>query len=341
VESSEMVSKRSIGLDIGSRCVKAVCLEGSRDEGYRLVGYGFLDCADGLDRLRLALKDWRLPKGALHLNIEDKSLKIRRVDIPKMDDRDIENALMWSMKGVINDDPERFVFRYIKIPPSYVSASGKIPLVAFAIYKDVVEERLKFAKSIGLGRPLSIEPDSAALAHLFSSFEYIDATSDAVVLDLGHSITRFVVVSGGNILFSRPFSFGISSTLLSRIESSMGISKNDAVALEKRFLKSRLSEEEKGLIEKLLSSLFKEFAEEVTRSIEGYLLVFPGRSISKIYLSGGASRYGGLLRHLQNEIGMDIEMLDPFKYIDTGLFDKANLDTAAASLAVACGLALE
>ena len=81
---------------------------------------------------------------------------------------------------------------------------------------------------------------------------------------------------------------------------------------------------------------------EIQRTFDFFRATASGEQIRKIYLAGGSARVYGLTDLLQQELGLPVELLDPFHRIK---FDAAGpvgetVSSNPTRLAVAVGLAL-
>lgn len=299
------MKKVSIGVDAGSRYLKIVCLK--HGEGAPiLVGYGILKHEGDIRKMASHIRNWRLPRGDVRVNIEDKSMKIRRADLPMMDEEEIPEAIKWSMKDIVSGDIDDYVFRHVLIHADDLVVEGRIPVIAFAISKKAVEERMEFVKKIGLPKPSIVEPNAAAIAALFF-FNAGYGSGDIVLVDIGHSIARFLVMGKKGLLFSRP------------MECSAG-------------------EVPTG---KDLTSFFSKMAVEIQRSIDGYSLIFQGRQIKQMFLCGGGSRFQGIADYMSETLGVKTAIFDAFKFIDTGRYGPGQLDKVRMLVGVSCGLAVD
>jgi type IV pilus assembly protein PilM len=80
----------------------------------------------------------------------------------------------------------------------------------------------------------------------------------------------------------------------------------------------------------------------VQRSLDFYLSTSADEGISQVYLSGGAARTPGLSRAIQQQTGLPVEIVDPFRkiQIDERAFNPAFLGDVAPQAAVVVGLAM-
>ena len=78
------------------------------------------------------------------------------------------------------------------------------------------------------------------------------------------------------------------------------------------------------------------------KAIDLYYTNNPDMVLNKIILSGGGSRIQGLDQFLANEIGLQVELLNPFSKIQTEskYFDQDYLKYIGPEMAIALGLAI-
>jgi type IV pilus assembly protein PilM len=64
-------------------------------------------------------------------------------------------------------------------------------------------------------------------------------------------------------------------------------------------------------------------------------------AVDKLYLSGGCSLFGGIDRFFEEKLGVEVEILNPFRNIKISRkFDRDYIESIAPQAAVAVGLAL-
>ena len=81
---------------------------------------------------------------------------------------------------------------------------------------------------------------------------------------------------------------------------------------------------------------------EIERSMEIYFNLYAGLPVQSLLMTGGASKMDGLIDYLKENIKMSVNLFDPFKLLDLGIFSKdPTFEEKRYSLATALGLALD
>lgn len=335
------MAKTHIGLDIGPEDVKIVCLE-TIENGYKLSGYGFFSFGGDAQKLSNFIKGSSIPSGEIRINIEDPSLKIRRIDLPQMTEDEIDEAVKWGMKDVIDGNVEDFSFNYIKIDESDLKLSGKLPLIVFALKTSSIEQRERFIREVGIRSPKVIEPNASALASIFEHSYGPNRDKPVAIIDIGRLFSVFTVIGRKGLVFSRPLTACTVNNLTEQIVRDLGINTEQAKELRRKYFQHDMIDESfKTRLENTISQYFSRVAIEVQRSLDGFSLVFGKQKIIDVYLCGGGSLYSGLPEYLKQTVGGDFTVFDPFVKIDTNQFSPGPFDTKKTLFAVAAGLAVD
>lgn len=87
-----------------------------------------------------------------------------------------------------------------------------------------------------------------------------------------------------------------------------------------------------------------DLATEIVRSVEYYTSKVPDAEVKKVYLVGGGARLKNLDRFLEQQLGVPVEVANPFKYLDASAmierFGEAYVNEIAPYMVIAVGLAL-
>ena len=136
-------------------------------------------------------------------NIEDSSLRIRRVEVPKMPDEDLKEAVKWSMREFLDGPIEDYTIRFTPLEELVTSEAHRLGVVAYGIRTQAVEKRANFLKLLGL-KPFLVEPNAVAILSAYDwGREWVPKEYHAVV-DLGWQRSHFIVAREGKLYFSRP-----------------------------------------------------------------------------------------------------------------------------------------
>lgn len=298
-------SKEMLGCDIGAAGLKFVCLERNNSHfSLKAAGIFEADFFSGGDvpirRAEQFLSENGLSGKSSAINIEDRSLRIRRMDIPEMPDSDIKIAIRWNFREFVDGPIEKFAVSYTSIG-GRAKGEAKRPLMAFAVSNTAVEEAVKRAKRLGL-KAIAVEPNATALLAAFDlNTDWVPGKRYALI-DLGGKTANFVVLSDGILLFSRPLA---------------GISFGPEAPPE---------------------SLLSQLVIEIQRSIDAFCLMYSVEKVDEIHLCGGGSLFTGIASYAAKNLGIETFIFNPFKNIDMSSF-KGRLDKPEL-FAVAVGLAI-
>ncbi len=277
-----------LGLDIGQSGVKLVRLH-SRPEKTEADCHYYPErilagTNQDVEAFRRFLQSQHLLGMSVAVNIEDASLKIRRVDVPKMPADDLREAVPWLLRDVVEGPISDYVVRHSLIEESVAGDVRRLSLVAYAIRKKTVHDRVGFLTRCGL-KPVFVEPASVSLLALFDRLHGWKQGECCALIDLGESKSIFTVMSEGRLFFSRPLP-GISLSLLrSQVEKELSLTPAEAELLLKNV------EREGEKLDPILSSFYSRLAVETQRSVDGFSLVFKkernesqGDIVSRIFL---------------------------------------------------------
>lgn len=218
-------------------------------------------------------------------------------------------------------------------------------LALIGIAKDtLIDERIEALSKGGLDVRDAV-PNAFAL---YAAYKGAYGTEDGTVLllDLGSDNMDLAFVRGGRLVFARNVSSG-AKLFDQQVAGAMSCDPEDAEALKvaRGNLGPAESEaEEEDEIRGPVRSAAGQLAGTITSSINHAKVQLNDRelSVDKIYLSGGGARLRGLPEYLGGALKIPVELLDPFRSIDTGALEPAVAEEfrrLPTDMAVAVGLA--
>ncbi len=340
-------SKRHLGCDVGASCVKAVKLEKIEKKGLRLLGVAAQRVPDelGVDERAIQINSFLsqnnfLPDGNASVNIEDSTLLIRRMDLPKMPDRDMKTAIRWNFREFVSGSIEDYVVSYQ--PINGMVEAEKQPVSAFCVARKSVESRQTFMKKVGL-KVRSVEPNASALQAAFNYNVQTDRDQYHVVLDLGDSICNFIVIGNRSLMLSRPLTNLYGRKLVDVASKDLMVKPEKAEALLKKYLSGEESsgaEEDKNLknIGIVVSQFISKLIVDIQRSIDAFCIMYKKDRVDKIHICGGGICLPSIVDRLSSGLGVGVEHFNPFQNILEA--ESARKMKSAPMYAVAVGLAL-
>jgi len=272
--------KSVVGIDIGSKATKVVQLAYNGTdhpalENCGMIKSGILD--EGFaGNLKKYLKENHYNNAMIASSIDDASMKIRKMELPKMPHHDLIEAIKWNLRDIVDGNIDEFTISYSRISETTGEESAKIDLMAYAIKKEAVENYKLLIEGMGI-HPFFIEPAAVSLA---STLERCVNDDDNYIagVNVGYKSSIFYVVGKGVFVFSRPM---------------IGINLE---AQEK---------DKEGFNQKL--------AIEIQKSIDTFKVNFKMEEISELYLSGGGALIPNISEYLSTNMGLDSKILNPFQ----------------------------
>lgn len=264
-----------VGIDLGASGAKFVV---SRPDGPAafffpgvLLSHPEQEIAAGRD----FLKAHGLQGASVACNIDDPSMKIRRIDLPKMPDYDLREAVRWQLRDVAEGSLDTYVVRYSILEEYLAGETKRLSLVAYAIKREAVARRIELLKKLSLN-PVLIEPNAVSLLAAFDRVHGWEAGKAYALIDLGESRSLFTVMGEGKLFFSRPLglAMGTAGAEPSAFYSALGV--------------------------------------EVQRSLDAYSLMFHREKVDHLYVTGGRAGLPEMTDYLTKNLGVPSGVFDPF-----------------------------
>jgi len=342
----------SIGLDIGSSHIKLMELEhDARSDRYRLVNFGMAKLppeaiVDGavmntnviVDAIRELVQQHRVKAKDVVASVSGNAVIIKRVNLPQMSLDELEESIQWEAEQYIPFDIND-VNIDVQILEGASDDPGQMDVLLVAARKELVNEYQSLISQAGL-KPSVVDVDAFAVANMFElNYEVPDQT--VALVNIGASNVNIHILRQGVSAFTRDVGLG-GRQFTEEIQRTLNISYEEAEAMkvggDEHDHNAVVPEE----IEQVLAQVGESLATEVQRSLDFYLSTSADEGISQVYLSGGAARTPGLSRAIQQQTGLPVEIVDPFRkiQIDERAFNPAFLGDVAPQAAVVVGLAM-
>ncbi len=307
----QLRKKEIMGVDLGSSGVKLVRLrrreDGSVESFHRWHYSGHLleDPKKEIPAFRDFLRANQLDGARVACNIEDASLKIRRVELPKIPDSDLREAVRWQLRDVVEGSINDYVVRHSFLEEVSVGGVKKLALLAYAIRKNLVFKSMEFLRRLTL-EPVAIEPASVSLLAVFDLIQGWQKGEFYGLIDFGDSHAVFTVMSEGKLFFSRPLTNISGRQLKDFLGKELALSNHEVEEL----LRQGLNHEK---VSTLLPLYYTQVAVEIQRSMDAFALAFHRDKTHRLFLCGGFGDLPGLSDYLTKNIAVPTSLLDPAK----------------------------
>lgn len=331
-------SKSAIGLDIGSHSVKLVhlspgkegpkLLSGLEEEFYVPDGGDLGRVAEAIRGVfqRAGLKRGRGEEVVTSLSGPETAIK--QVEFPLLTDEELSSAIKWQAGKHLPFGIEEAVLDYQVLSRDKKSKSMSVLLAA--VTKAHLNEHYRLLEKAGI-EPLIVDLSPLAVMNAFLTTQVLVDDNAVVVLDLGASKTILDMFCPGELFFTREVPLS-GHHLTAEVQRHLDVTYEEAEKIK------REGESEKELLD-ILKGPLNQLVFEIRRSLGYYETRTGGKSFHKLYLAGGSARLANLGRHLQSNLGVPVEELNPLRGIEIDE-DQKEQYAAAPQLTLALGLAL-
>lgn len=338
--------KDLVGVDIGSSSVKLVQLWQSKD-GYHLQNVGIaplppeaivdnslMDPAAVVDAVRNLIASLGIKSKEIACSISGNAVIIRKILVPTMTSEELEDQIGWEAEQYIPFDIKDVHLDFQVLGPDQIDP-GKMQVLLVASKKEMINDYVSVFADAGL--TLSVmDVDGFAVQNAWEL--NADGQSDEVLalVNIGAGIMNINVVRGGTSLFTRDVQMG-GNLYTEEIQKQLGVSAQEAESM-----KMLSHEAARQPLRDVITRVNDTVAQEIRRSIDFYNSTAANEDrISAIRISGGCSKVQGLSASVQERLGMDVGVINPFaaiKYQEKD-FDPEYLQEIAPLMVVGVGLA--
>jgi type IV pilus assembly protein PilM len=215
---------------------------------------------------------------------------------------------------------------------------NQMEVLIVAAKKEIIDGYTEAIQAAGLV-PTIMDVDSFALETMYEENYDFDGNDVAVLINIGASITNLNALKGGASIFTRDFTLG-GNSVTEALAANLGVSFEDA---EKAKIEGVGDDEQsRASFRDGLIAYADPICSEIERSVEYFRSTFGAENISRILLSGGGALIPGMVADLGHRLGIETEIINPFKKIQ--LNNKVFKSESAAGIgpiaAVGVGLAL-
>lgn len=308
--------KTSLSIDISDFSIEVICLEGPINSP-RLLALGRAKLTEGI------VEDGQI----LDRKALEKSLK-EVIEKPKFG-RIGTKKLIFSLP-----ESKSFIHRFqlpANLPkgqiPEYLSSQARenFPYQLENLYFDyqeallvaapkrIVNDYLEIFKSCHL-KPQALEIESLSLARALLA----DSKEPVLIADIGARTTNLNIFDGGELKLS--FSVPIAGNKFSQaVSEKLNIPLERAENLKKEIGLNPVIGEGKVFL--ILQKELQGIVEEI-KKIKGYFQDKTGKSIEKMVLAGGSSALPNLGKYLAENLGITVEIGDPWLKINIDILKR-------------------
>ncbi|RKY83290.1 hypothetical protein DRQ09_10275, partial [candidate division KSB1 bacterium] len=365
IKSAITTQKGILALDIGSNSVKYVIF---RKIGGEIVltdsgckNFNVYDKSpQGIKEARISAISELITKDMVENNniitsIYGPNVSIRRITMPKVNKKELHDAILWNAKKDLPFSPETALIDYYVVGEIEEKGVPKLEVFVGAADNSVVEEHLNILKSLDI-IPYKIIAVPLAVFNCYVNIFRNSKIEDGAIIDIGAENSYIVFINEGKLQFAREISTGgndITKEMIGSISTSSGIIKIDYRKAEELKVKYGIPDESSFIqtpdgiplsqISSLMRPVIERILNQIQRSLDYFRNKFPYNDPDIIYLSGGTSLLKNFDTFLSEGLGKEVRIFDPKKYIKVSetIPEEHIFKKSSPLFAVAIGMALE
>jgi type IV pilus assembly protein PilM len=336
-----------IGLDIGCSSIKLVELREDK-KGYKLqnlaisplpseaiVDGALMDSVTIIDAIRDVIANSKTKARDVVTSVSGHSVIVKKISLPFMTEAELEESIQWEAERYIPFD-----INDVNIDFQIFGAAPENPevmdVVLVAAKKDMINDYVSIIMEAGLN-PVIIDIDSFALENMLAINYDIAKEETVAIVNVGASVANINIVKNNISAFTRDIFKG-GNQITEEIQRQLHVDHEEA---EKIKVGSKVDLTSQSVIEDVLKTASESLAVEIGNSLDFFQSTTTYEKIGKLYLSGGGSKIKDFDIILQQQIGIPVEVVNPFKKINYSgrNFDLEYLREIGPIMAVGVGLA--
>jgi type IV pilus assembly protein PilM len=333
-----------IGLDIGTRFVKAVLLE--RDgaqikvQGYAceaITGNAFAEreikdfdaVSNALKKVKQSLKS-KSKLVATAVSGSSVLSKIVYMD-PDQNDFQLEGQIEIEADSLIPYPLEEVYLDFEELGES-TTHLGKVDVLLSAAHKDMVDSRITLLREVQFD-PKVMDIEGYALGNALIQFADKEQDVPLVCINIGASQLQVCAVKNDDVIYSKEHSFGLD-TLIQDISLMHTLERQEA---EQQLINGELPGNWR---QDTLPIFVSNLNQHISRAMQMYISSTQSPRPQSILISGGGANIEGLAGEMESELGVDIHVFNPFAkmQINDSILQQG-FAKSASQLAIAAGLA--
>ena len=338
--------KPLIGLDIGSHSIKLVQLE-LINERCHVQSYGvkslpqrtseecLFQSGSGLEEtIRSLFRETGMDDTQVACSIRGPAVMVKSIQVPTMNVTELEEHIALEVDQYLPSDLTELYWDYhIQNFGEKTGTTPTMSVLLVAAKKEEVHKRVNILQNAGLD-PLVVDVDALALSNMFSLNYHDQAQNGALLISISPSGLGMVLMYEKTPLYLREVSIG-GDGYRELFEERLRVltNYNGIAEIESCYTRSQ---------EILLKEVCTGIKQEVKKTIEFCSDTILDHQIETVFLCGGYAGVPGLVEHLEAEVKLPVEMVDPFRTLEfsTGLSPFPSLRNMTSVAGVAVGLAL-
>lgn len=335
-----------IGVDIGSRSIKLVQLNGDRTEirdavRWDLPPTGADDSQTRATRVTAAIgqaregRNFRGRDAVLCLSAD--SVFVQNIRVPQVAGDELQQVVCAEAASRLPFDPKQTELRFIEADNVRQGDTVRREVILLACQRFAIQRLLDIAESASLNA-MAIEVEPVAMLRCYRGQFRRDGEEQmrAMFVNVGASITTVVIARGDHPMFIKHIDFG-GNLLDEAVARSLKMKLADAAALRRHNGDRRADRRDPEItrgVDQAIRPLLDRLATELSMCIRYFSVTFRGQLLSRVVLGGGEASTG-LVEAIKERLDCECELGNPLR-----VFQHAALPGRIGQWDIATGLAM-
>jgi len=340
-----------IGIDIGLSAVKVALLSIPKKNRYIVQHYTSIPLSEAaiiedevqkpeeiIQALIDCISNAKIKKKICNLGMDGPNTMTKRLQVPDGSKEDVEDNVMWESEQYIPFGADESEIEYSIL--GKIESDDVVDTIVVAAKISVIESYIELIKSADL-IVKNVDLNVLAINNMFEVVvgdrlqEYSDVGT--IIIDFGAQKTTVMVYKDGGPILTKEISVG-GVLITEEIQRQMGVSYEEAEDLKTHGdANGNLPEEIVAIIQDQIDTQMA----EIKKVLNFFIAVGSSEQAGACFVTGGSCRLPGLVETLQELVGLEVEILNPFEVIEYSKnIDESDIDEIATSGLVAIGLGL-
>lgn len=335
----------SVGLDIGSKTIKAVEL--SREgQKWRLkaagaVGYSGVEVEHLQDdkdfaamgaAIKKLFNDAKIASRDVSIALSESQVFTRTLTFPLLTDQEVASAVKWEAEEYIPIPLNEAIMQHQIIERRETGNPPQVVVLLVAVPRLIVEKYVKVVSLAGLNC-VSVETELLALTRSLAP-----TNQTVLIIDFGAGSTDLAIAKNEQLVFSRSIQTA-GEAFTRAVAQYLGVATNQAEEYKRTYGLS--PEQLEGKVGTALEPVFRVVAEEIKKVIHFYQIEDKGATPTSLILSGGTSGLPGITPTLTRLLGLEVSIGNPFAKVMVDAQALSSLASYAPLYSIAVGLAMK
>jgi len=336
-----MATRHIVGLDIGSKFVKALQLSETNGR-YKITEFGIseippqVSVTDVVNEL-FGRKNFRTKR--VVSAVSGRFVFVRYISMPVMTDEELSNAAKYELGKYIPVEVDEVLHDSQKLEelPPQEGQEPEMRVLLVAAKRTFIDEHVAVVETAGL-QPAVIDVDSFALGNAYELSGMVNPQAVAqgklvALVDIGASKTNINIMSDTVSYFTREFYKG-GDDLTDAVSKKLSLEAREAETLK------RNPGGELDKVQECVTGVIEDICHDINISIDYFENQYD-KKVEEVYVTGGASNTPNLAETLERTVQKPVSRWNPAQHLALELSKESEqeLQDHPAQAAIALGLA--